>query len=262
MSKPLQQVPVVVLCGGQGVVLGEGQRERLNKALVSVQDKPLFWWVVLHYARHGATDFILAAGLQAENFDAVLRERCGTHADPVQAHVHHVQVGDAKLRIRVVATPVEASTAARLLACKEWLADAPKFALSYSDTLSDVDLGEELAFHEAQGTVATLVSTQVPVRFRILGIRHGESKVRAFAPRPVIEAAAINGGFYFFNKDVWDARFALDGSAPLETTPLEKLAAAGQLTAFEHRGAWQHCDAERDLAPLSRIAQRLAADFS
>ena len=244
-SQAFQQVPVVILCGGHGVVLGEGHSERLNKALILIQGKPMFWWVVLHYARHGARDFVLAAGLQAERIHQAASELAAAHPE---------------LRVQVVDTPPEASTAARLIACKPLLGDAPRFALTYSDTLSDVDLSAELDFHVSQGTVATLVSTQCPVRFRILGIRQGESRVRAFAPRPVIEAAAINGGYYLFEASVWEVRYALDGSAPLETAPLEKLAAAAQLNAFEHRGAWQHCDAERDLAPLNRIAQQLAAE--
>lgn len=259
MSKAFNDIPVVILCGGQGVVLGEGQSQRLNKALVRVNAKPLFWWVVLHYALHGGQRFLLAAGLQSEQFHKVLREDCGAHADPVQPDTYLVEVGGRRLQLRVVHTPVEANTAQRLLACQPHLGAAARFALSYSDTLSDVDLSAELDFHAAQGTVASLVSTQCPVRFRILGMRQGESIVRAFAPKPVIEAAAINGGYYLFSQQIWDSRYGLDGQAALEAAPLDKLVASQQLTAFEHRGQWQHCDAERDLAPLTLIAQQLAA---
>jgi len=262
MSKAFNEVPVVILCGGQGVVLGESQSQRINKALVRVNGKPLFWWVVLHYALHGAQNFLLPAGLQADQFHRILREDCGASADPVQPDTYQVEIAGLKRQLRVVTTPVEANTAQRLLACKPLLAQAPRFALTYSDTLSDVDLGAEADFHAAQATVATLVSTQCPVRFRILGMRQGESVVRAFAPKPVIEAAAINGGFYLFSNKVWETGFGVDGSSALEAGPLDKLVAQAQLTAFEHRGQWQHCDAERDLAPLNRIAQQLAAQLA
>ncbi|RQO58760.1 hypothetical protein DBR47_13910 [Paucibacter sp. KBW04] len=262
MSKAFKEVPVVILCGGQGVVLGEGSTHRINKALVQINGKPLFWWVLLHYAQHGAQDFLLPVGLQAEEFQRVLREDFGASTDPTQADSYQLDIAGQPCRLRVLSTPVAANTAQRLLACKPWLAHAPHFALSYSDTLSEVDLSAELAFHKAQGTVATLVSTQYPVRFRILGMRQGESLVRAFAPKPVIEAAAINGGYYLFSAKIWEPAFGLDGNSALEAGPLDKLAAQQQLTAFEHRGPWQHCDAERDLAPLNRIAQALAAQTS
>lgn len=262
MNQAFHEVPVVLLCGGQGVVLGEGQCQRLNKALVRVNGKPLFWWVVLHYALHGARQFWLAAGLQADQFHKVLHEDCGAHADPVQPDTYSVDLGAKKLQLHVVHTPPEANTAQRLLACKPHLERAARFALSYSDTLSDVDLSAELDFHTAQGTVASLVSTQCPVRFRILGMRQGQTIVRAFAPKPVIEAAAINGGYYLFTSHIWDPAYGLDGTSALEAAPLDKLVAQAQLTAYEHRGQWQHCDAERDLAPLQRIAQQLAARLS
>lgn len=262
MNKAFHEVPVVILCGGQGVVLGEGQSQRLNKALVRINGKPLFWWGVLHYALHGARQYWLATGLQADHFHKVLREDCGAHADPVQPDTYWMEIGTQKLQIHLVSTPPEANTAQRLLACRPFLEQAPRFALTYSDTLSDVDLSAELDFHAAQGTVGSLVSTQCPVRFRILGMRQGQTIVRAFAPKPVIEAAAINGGYYLFTQRVWEDAFGLDGQSALESAPLDKLVAQQQLTAFEHRGQWQHCDAERDLAPLQRIAQQLASQLA
>lgn len=259
MNESLRHIPVVILCGGRGVVLGEGQGERMNKALVRVHGKPLVWWVVLHYAAYGARDFLLPAGLQAERIAQALVEMCGAVPDAASPWSLHCEIRGIRRHLRLVQTGVEDSTAARLLACRHALEAVPTFALAYSDTLADVDLGAELEFHQSHGMVATLVSTQCPVRFRILGMRQGESLVRAFAPRPVIEAAAINGGYYFFGRGIWDARYGVAREAPLETLPLERLAAAGQLQAFEHRGRWQYCDAERDLALLQPVAEQIAA---
>lgn len=258
MNNAFHDVPVVILCGGKGVVLGEGQDQRLNKALVSVHHKPLFHWVIEHYRQHGARQFMLAVGLQPEGIRQALLTDCGAKADEAHPDLYHLGAGESACQIRLVATPEKASTAQRLMACKPFLEGADRFALTYSDTLSNVDLAAELAFHRRHGSVATLVSTQCPVRFRILGIRQGENIVRAFAPKPVIEAASINGGYYLFTQAIWDPKYGMDQADALESLPLEKLAAAGQLTAYEHRGAWQHCDAERDLAALERLAAALA----
>jgi len=255
-TNDFQNVPVAILCGGRGILLNE-QQGRVNKALVEVQGKPMFAWVMLHYALYGARDFVLATGLQGERFAPALTAlgaKAGASVDTFT-----LDLAGHACNIRLVATDAEAPTGARLLACKPYL-NAPVFALTYSDTLSDVDLGAELRFHNDQGLVATLLGTTYPVRFRVLGIRQGESRVRAFAPRPVIEAASINGGYYLFTQKLWDAAYGLDSSVALENQPLEKLAGAAQLSAFDGaKSRWQHCDAERDLAALNDLAARLAA---
>lgn len=254
-TNEFQQVPVVILCGGLGLRIDETQG-RQNKALIEVEGRPLVYWVMQHYALHGAGEFLLATGFQGERFGAALEAAgAGVGADGVYA----LELAGHACRVRLVPTPLEASTAERLLACRPLLAGAERFALTYSDTLSEADLGAEMRFHQGQQLVATLLGTTYPVRFRILGMRQGESLVRAFAPRPVIEAASINGGFYIFTPALWDERYGVSAGVALENQPLERLAAAGQLAAFESKAAWQHCDAERDLAPLARIAQRLRA---
>jgi glucose-1-phosphate cytidylyltransferase len=258
LNNEFDQIPVVILCGGKGIILDEKQNHRLNKSLIQVQNKPLFWWVMHHYVVHGAADFILATGLQGKLFGAAL-EAAGGKVDVEDANFYLVTIATVCCRVRLVQTALEATTGERLLACKPYLNQAERFALTYSDTLSDVDLSAEMRFHKSQKRVATLVATKYPVRFRILGIRQGESVVRAFAPRPVFEAAAINGGYYIFTEALWSEEFSLSKLVALENQPLEHLAAAGQLAAFEHNGNWQHCDAERDLVELDKLAQQLTS---
>ncbi|MCF8169251.1 MAG: hypothetical protein K9J77_11635 [Rhodoferax sp.] len=258
MSSAFKLIPVVILCGGSGIVIGERQERRLNKGLIPILGKPLFWWVLLHYAQYGARDFLLSVGLQFDLFHSAISEQCAGSVAEHDPDLFSVRVGDNICTIRLISTPIVATTAERLLACKSILNGTECFAMTYSDTLSDVDLAAELSFHRANGLVTSLVGTKYPVRFRILGIRQGESIVRAFAPRPVIDAASINGGYYLFNRDIWDERFALSKDVALENEPLEKLAAAGQLGAYEHKGGWQHCDAERDIAGITQLAQRIS----
>ena len=252
-------IPTVILCGGNGVAFGT--EPRTNKALIHVNGRPLVWWVMLHYAQHGASRFLLAAGLQAERFVALLMAEGAT---PLAGQgddgstVYQVKLAGRSCEVRVVVTPERATTTARLLACAPWLADAEHFCLSYSDTLSDVNLGEVLRHHRRRGLLMTLVAARHPVRFRILGIRQGEDLVRALAPRPVIEGASINGGYYVCRGALLRDGNWLSDDMPLEQGTLEALAAAQQLTSYPHNGAWQPCDAERDLGELERIARGIA----
>jgi glucose-1-phosphate cytidylyltransferase len=222
--------------------------------LLQLQGKPLFWWVLHHYARYGARTFILATGIQGDAFAPALTA-LGAQARASDPQVFDLTVNDHPCQIRLFPTGAQANTAQRLLACKPWVEDANRFALTYSDTVSDVDLGAELAFHASEQRVATLVSAKFPVRFRVLGIRSGETAVRAFAQRPVIDAASINGGYYLFTQTIWEAQYGLEHADALENNPLEQLAQAGQLAAFVHSGAWQNCDSERDFECIERIAK-------
>lgn len=255
-------IPVVILCGGAGVLLNEAHATRTNKALVQVHGQPLVTWVMRAYARHGATEFLLATGFQGERFDAALR---AAGAQPIvgERDRYQIDLDGVKGSAQYIPTPVEATTGARLLACRlalEALGAPAGFAVTYSDTLSDVDLGALMRFHRAQGRIATLVAANLPVRFRILGIRAGEVLVRGFASRPVIEGPRINGGFYCFTPALWHAVDTLRAEMPLEERPLEQLAAMGELAAFDHPGAWQSCDAERDLVELERLARGIAQE--
>lgn len=249
-----KDVPIVVLCGGPGVMFDAPHSQRLNKGLLPVHGQPLFLWVLHHYALHGGVDFILATGLQSDQFGEALRS-IGAAPDAGQSDRYNINIAGRTCSVRIVETAVNATTSARLLACHTWLAKAEHFALTYSDTLSDVNLGAEMAFHKTQGLVATLVGTPYSVRFRILGVRQDEALVRAFATRPIIESPVINGGYYIFNQGIWGDRYGISLKVAVEELPLERLVAAGQLAAFANKRRWQHCDAERDLGVLTELAR-------
>jgi glucose-1-phosphate cytidylyltransferase len=257
MNTPTQDfadVPVILLCGGRSVVLHAESPTPCNKALLSLQDKPLFWWTIRHYALYGARNFILATGIQGDAFAPALLA-LGALARGSDPQVFDLTVNNQPCQIRIVPTGAQANTAQRLLACKPWVEHSNRFALTYSDTISDVDLGAELAFHTSEQRVAALVSAKFPVRFRVLGIRSGETAVRAFASRPVIEAASINGGYYLFTQAIWQTEYGLKHADAMENKPLEQLAQAGQLAAFSHSGAWQNCDSERDFECIERMVK-------
>lgn len=254
LSSELSSVPVLILCGGRESLIPniDGSIARSNKALVKVHKKPLFWWVLMQYIIHGASDFILAAGMGYDQFDKELRD-LGAIQDPSDKNIYQISVFHQNIQIRVLDTGVNSTTGARLLACKPFVKDAKVFALTYSDTLSDVDLASMYGFHLKHGLAASLLGAKFPIRFRILGIRYNEINVRAFAPRPVIEAASINGGFYYFNEAIWNEQYLLDASHPLEDDFLDALAADKNLAAFDHAGDWQNFDADRDLAEITRL---------
>jgi glucose-1-phosphate cytidylyltransferase len=86
--------------------------------------------------------------------------------------------------------------------------------------------------------------------------RFGSSVVKgdlvvAFEEKAQASAGAINGGFFVLEPGVLDY---IDGDeTPLETAPLERLSADGQLTAFRHEGFWQPMDTLRERTLLEEL---------
>ena len=259
LTDDIAALPVVVLCGGQGIYI-DGTGQRRNKALIRVAGQAMVSLVMKIYARVGFRIFILAAGIQADAIRAVIVTDHGGRIDETDSGLYIGAVGEASCQIRVVDTTTAATTGDRLKQCRFFVQDSPHFCLTYSDTLAAVDLREVIRFHDDHGRLATLLAANHPVRFRIIGARPGENHVRGFAPRPVLEAEPINGGFYVFNRAIFDDRYlGIRGAqVVLEDEVLDQLAADQQLMAFRHAGRWQNLDSERDIKPLVEISQWLS----
>lgn len=253
----MKDVPVIILCGGRGIYV-DGSGERILKALVPVTGEPMLFHVMARYLAAGAGRFLLCAGYQQDRLDRLLLDR---GAQALGDRTYSLSVLGRPCQISVVDTGVESPTGDRISRVAPLLGEASVFAVTYSDTLCNVSLSNVLEFHRRHGRLATLLAVRVPTRFRILGMRLGETQVRAFADSPVIRNDYINGGFYFFDRAVLGPGYLGVGTGVvLENSVLETLAASQQLQAYPYEGAWQYLDAERHILPLGRIVQSFEAN--
>ena len=258
MVTDFSAVPVVVLCGGNGIFIDEtGIRQ--NKALVRVNGEPMVIHVMRIYLRAGFRAFVLAGGYQGPSLLSTIVSGYQGAAVTGTPGAFNITVSGIACNVRFVNTPENARTGDRLMACRPFVDSHDWFCATYSDTLSDVDLINMHRFHQSHGKVATLVAAEYPTRFRILGVRLGESQVRGFSPRPVLGTEPINGGFYFFGRGIFERDFLAyqTENVVLEEEVFDRLVAARELMAFFQQGSWQHLDSERDLKSLARIAQSL-----
>ncbi len=235
MSTINQNVPIIMLCGGKGIRL-LNSNVTIPKGLVQIGGKTLFEHVLDQYVRFGFYKFILSCGIDVEKFRGKSKS---------------YQNENPSVEISIVDSGENASTGDRINKCRYLIDGFNVLGVSYSDTLCDVNLEILLKEHEKKGTTANLLAAKLPTRFRILGMRMGEDNIRGFADRPVIVNDWINGGFYFFKKEIFNEK--LEDSV-LENEILEKIARDGQLTAYKHNGLWQHLDADRDIPRLEKMA--------
>ena len=108
-----------------------------------------------------------------------------------------------------------------------------------------------IAFHRAQGRLATVTAVQPPGRFGALEF-DGATRVTGFEEKPRGDGAWINGGFFVLSPDgcrLHRRRRRRSGSA----SRCERLAAEGQLAAYRHDGFWQPMDTLRDRHLLEQL---------
>lgn len=248
---------VIILCGGQGTRIRDAN-ELVPKPLLPIGDRPIVWHIMKSYATHGFTDFVLALGFKGWLIkEYFLNYRSMTD----DLRVSLGRPGDVEVLARratedwsvtLAETGEHTMTGGRVAALRRYVEGDDLFAVTYGDGVADVDIGALVRFHRAHGKVATVTAVHPPGRFGELGIVDG--LVREFNEKPQTTLGFINGGFMVFDaKRAWDYIPAADPGLVLEVEPLQSLAAAGELVAYEHQGFWQPMDTLREYTQLNQL---------
>lgn len=243
---------VVLLAGGMGTRLSE-ETEMIPKPLVEVGGRPILWHIMKIYEASGFTEFIVCCGYKAhkiksyfvnyftENYDLTVHlgeNKLEFHGEPSE-----------RWKVTLVNTGLETMTGGRIKRIAPYIGDQT-FCLSYGDGVADLNIRDVVDFHEEKGRLATVTAVRSPGRFGILDIAE-EQGVKRFHEKPDNEAGWINGGFFVLEPGVFD--FIDDDATSWEKSPLERLAAAGQLSAFQHHGFWKPMDTLRDQRELDEM---------
>ena len=125
--------------------------------------------------------------------------------------------------------------------------DEDNFFATYADGLSTVDLKGLAAFHSKRGKTATLTGVNPLSPFGIVEERNGLAA--SFKEKPRLPGL-INGGFFVFNKRIFDY---LDEDSALEEEPLRRLTKEGELAIFKHDGFWSCMDTFKDVDRLNKM---------
>lgn len=247
---------VGILAGGLGTRLAE-ETEIKPKPMVEIGGQPILWHVMMHYARYGYSEFVIALGYKGEYIKRWMNEFASLHSNmTVRTGTGEVTLHDKHhldWTVDLVATGQDTATGGRIKRLKDWLGDGT-FMLTWGDGVSDVDLDALLAFHRAHGKLATLTAARPPARFGHL--EFDGDQVSQFTEKPQTSEGWINGAFFVLEPGIFDY---IDGDqTQWEKEPLERLAADGQLMAYRHEAFWQCMDTIRD----KKLLEKLWADGS
>jgi len=181
-------VKAVVLVGGFGTRL-RPLTLRTPKQMLPVVDRPMIEWVIAHLAGHGVDHAVLSLGYKPDDFVAAYPDgRCA----------------GVELHYAVEDEPLDTAGAIRFAATDAGIDE--RFVVMNGDVLTDLDVGELVAFHDRVGAEATIALHEVddPSRYGVVPT-DADGRVTAFVEKPPADEAPtrfINGGAYVLEPSV------------------------------------------------------------
>jgi glucose-1-phosphate cytidylyltransferase len=244
---------VVVLCGGLGTRLRE-ETEFRPKPLVEIGGRPVLWHIMKMYAHAGFRDFVLCLGYRGNmikeyflNYEAMNNDF--TICLGRKSHIEFEEVhNEQDFRVTLANTGLATMTGGRLHRAQKYV-DGDTFMMTYGDGVSDIDINCLLEFHRNHGKLATVTTVTPTSRFGIVE-KDERGQVLQFLEKPRT-TNSVSAGFFVFERGVFD--YLGSDDCVLEREPLEKLAADGQLMAYEHKGFFYAMDTYREYEYLNDL---------
>ena len=245
----MNNIPVVILCGGSGTRLRE-QTEFLPKPMIPIGGKPMLVHIMKWYAKFGFCRFILALGYKQE-----VIKNYFVHYDDINSDItictgnyrgeFHREPSD-NWQITMVDTGENTLKGGRLKRIEKYI-ESDTFMCTYGDGISNVNISNLLNFHQLHGRLATMTGVSHPPRFG--EIVHAGILVKSFSEKKKSNCL-INGGFFVFDRSILAM---VDGLHDLETYALPKLAEMKSLMVYQHTDYWGCMDTMSDLGKLQNI---------
>lgn len=244
---------VVILAGGLGTRLAE-ETEVKPKPMLEIGNHPILWHIMKSYAHYGFKEFFIALGYKGAvikryflDYHSLQRDMTISLADGI-TEFRNAEPED--WTVHLIDTGQDSMTGGRIKRLEKYLMNET-FMVTYGDGVCDVDIGELLRFHAAQGKSATVTAVRPPARFGELILN--DDLTARFSEKPQTHEGWINGGFLVFEPKILN--YLKDDESVLEIDVLERLANEGQLAAYRHNGFWQCMDTLRDKRQLEKAWQ-------
>lgn len=244
---------VVILAGGFGTRLSE-ETAHIPKPMIQIGDKPILWHIMKHYSHYGFNDFVILGGYKCyvikEYFANYFLHQSDVTFNLPDNSMEVLSNDTEPWKVTILDTGLNTMTGGRLKRAA-WLLENESFMLTYGDGVSDIDIAELLRFHKKHGKAITMTAVQPEGRFGAMDL--GEyDQVNHFMEKPKGDGAWINGGFFVCKPEIF--KYIDQGDATVwERSPLEKMAADGELYAYKHYGFWKPMDMLRDKMQLEEL---------
>ncbi len=244
---------VVILAGGFGTRFSE-ESEYRPKPMIEIGGMPILWHIMKEYSHYGFNEFVICAGYKQQ----VIKEWFSDYFLYTSDVTFDLTAGNKVIlheqrsepwKVTVVDTGLHTMTGGRIKRVAKYLGDEP-FLMTYGDGVCDVDVKKLVEFHQSHGKLATLTSVIMEQQKGVLDIG-GDNAVHSFREKNVGDGSPINAGYMVMEPAVLDYIGGDDNI--LEKDTLVKLADAGELMSYQHRGFWQCMDNRRERDMLEKM---------
>ena len=245
---------VVILAGGFGTRISEESHLK-PKPMVEIGEKPILWHIMKYYSAFGFHDFIICCGYKQHVIKEWFADYYLHNSDvtfdlstnKMEVHNNYSE----PWRVTLVDTGLNTMTGGRIRRIEPYV-KGEIFMMTYGDGVSNVDLDALVKFHESHGKIATITTVNIGQVKGVLEIDQ-DNNITSFREKDDNDGSLINGGFMVLNPEIFQY---LDGDDTIfERTPMQRLAAEGQLKSFYHDGFWQCMDTQREMKKLEELWQ-------
>ena len=246
---------VVILAGGYGTRLSEYTYD-IPKPMIKISKWPILFHIMIKYSKYNFTNFIVAGGYKYKRINnyfskvgKILNKTTSLNEYSIPVNLPNFKTC---LNVKIVNTGLKTMTGGRLKRLSKYI-NSETFMMTYGDGLSDVNLKKLLNKHHRMNTIATVTAVRPPARFGYLNIN--KNLVTKFTEKKQTDEGWINGGFFVFNKKIFE--YIKDDNTFLEKEPLSKLAKKSELAVYEHKSFWACIDTKRDLDNIKSVYSKL-----
>ena len=215
------------------------------------------------YSYYGFNEFVICAGYKQHvikewfanyfihNSDITFDFTAGKNE--MLIHQQHCE----PWKVTVVDTGLNTMTGGRIKRVQPYIGNET-FLMTYGDGVCDVDISKLLEFHKEHGKIATLTAVMLEQQKGILDIV-GDNAVKSFREKSQVDEAPINAGYMVLEPEIFD--YIEGDETVFEKSPLEIVAAEGQLMSYVHKGFWQCMDNKREMDLLERMYNKGTAPW-
>lgn len=240
----------VILAGGRGTRLSE-ETDFKPKPMSEIGGMPILWHIMKLYSFHGVKDFIILAGYMSSHIKNFFLNY-NIISNSVEFNLSNGKTKylgkNLNWKVKVLDTGEDTLTGGRLLRAKKHIGKKD-FFLTYGDCIADIDINELKIFHSKNNKIATLTGITQPGRYGSLSLDN--KKVKSFSEKPIDKKSFINGGFFIFNRKIFN--YLKNDQTILEREPLSKLAKENNLMCYKHHGFWHPMDTLKDKRTLDDL---------
>ncbi|MDC3178793.1 sugar phosphate nucleotidyltransferase [Pelagibacteraceae bacterium] len=234
------EIPIVILSGGLGTRIADNKK-KLPKALVSINSKPILYHIIKYFKCYGYSKFVICLGYKGKMIKNYFEQNKNNKLFK-------------NLDIKLVDTGIRSNTGLRIKKIEKYINKF--FFLTYCDGLTNLDLDKFLKFFfrkDKSNNIGLVTAVNTQSRFGILKINK-TNQLKEFNEKQIIENLWINGGYYFFNKNVF--KFIKEKNPIFEQTTLPLLAKQNRLLSYKHKGFWYCMDTLKDRMELNKLSKK------